>query len=408
MTDLRVPGAVQGWTDPRFDGVRDAFAANFDEGLEVGAAFSAYHEGRKVVDLWGGVADQDTGRPWEEDTLVLVFSSTKGATALCAHLLAERGSLDVDAPVARYWPEFAAAGKENVTVSDLLTHQAGLAWIDGTMSLEDACRWDPVVAALAAEAPHWEPRTAHGYHATTFGWLVGEVVRRIDGRSLGRFFRDEVAAPLGIDFFIGLPESEEDRVAPLVTFDLSGVTAPGEDGKPLEGFAAIAALLGPDVLITKALMAPGGAFNAPDAWNRREVRAAEIPAANGITDARSLARMYAGIIGEVDGVGVLGADQLGRAIVQQTSGPDIVLLGMDMQFGLGFMVQSSLNPVGAAYGATHGFGHFGAGGSAGWADPDAGLGFGYVMNRMDVGLAGDVRSTRLINATYEAAGRIGA
>ena len=200
----------------------EVFVANFDEGREVGAAFAAYHRGRKVVDLWGGVADPATGRPWSEDTIVLVFSSTKGATALCANLLAERGQLDVDAPVADYWPEFAQAGKGQIPVRYLLSHEAGLAWIDGDMSLEEALSWDPVVAALARQKPHWEPGTQHGYHATTYGWLVGEVIRRVCGRSVGTFFREEVAGPLGLDFWIGLPESEEPRVAPLIAFELPG------------------------------------------------------------------------------------------------------------------------------------------------------------------------------------------
>ena len=194
---------IHGWTADGFEGVRDAFAGNFDNGSEVGAAFSAYHRGQKVVDLWGGVADQSTGRAWEEDSVVLVFSTTKGATAVCAHRLAQEGRLDVEAPVATYWPAFAAAGKQDMPVSYLLSHQAGLAWIDGTMTLDEALAWDPVVERLAAETPKWEPGTAHGYHATTYGWLVGEVVRQIDGRSLGTYFHDEVAGPLGLDFWIG-------------------------------------------------------------------------------------------------------------------------------------------------------------------------------------------------------------
>ena len=206
---------IEGWTADGFEGVRDAFAANFTDQAEVGAAFAAYHHGHKVVDLWGGVADPATERPWEEDSVALVFSTTKGATATCAHLLAQSGRLDVEAPVADYWPEFAAAGKESMPVAYLMSHQAGLAWTDAPMTLEQALAWDPVIEALAAEAPKWEPGTAHGYHATTYGWLVGEVVHRIDGRSLGTFFHDEVATPLGLDFWIGLPEEIEPRVAPL-------------------------------------------------------------------------------------------------------------------------------------------------------------------------------------------------
>ncbi|MGZ4706060.1 MAG: serine hydrolase domain-containing protein [Acidimicrobiales bacterium] len=377
---------IQGYTARGFEGVRDAFAANFDNGSEVGAAFSAYHRGQKVVDLWGGVADQATGAAWQEDTMILVFSTTKGATALCANRLAERGELDVEAPVATYWPEFAAAGKEDMPVSYVLSHQAGLAWIDGTMTLEEALSWDPVVERLAAEAPKWEPGTATGYHAVTYGWLVGEVVKRISGKSLGTFFHDEVAGPLGADWYVGLPEELDHRVAPLIVIE-----APTDEAVK----AMMDQFTGPDTKLGKALSAPGGAFSDIGVFNSRAVRAAEIPAANGVADARSIARVYASMVGEVDGVRTLSADQVKQATTQRSSGPNIVLLDMDVQFGLGFMVPSTLivNPAGS-------FGHYGAGGSVGWADPDAELGFGYVMNRMDIGLAGDLRSASLINATY--------
>jgi CubicO group peptidase (beta-lactamase class C family) len=374
-----------------FEAVRDAFADNLESGRDVGAAFAAYHRGRKVVDLWGGVADPQTGRPWEQDSIILVFSTTKGATALCANVLAERGELDMNAPVARYWPEFAQGGKAEIPVKFLLSHQAGLAWIDGEMSLEEALSWEPVVSALARQTPHWEPGAQHGYHATTYGWLVGEVIRRITGTSVGTFFRAEIAEPLDLDFWIGLPEAQEHRVVPLIPFELPA----GSDLKQ-----AMEAFLGPDSGIGKALTAPGGALDE-QVWNLRAVRAAEVPAANGVTDARSLARMYASMIGETDGVRILGRDQLKRATTQLTRGPNAVLFDLDIQFGLGYMVPSSL----IVMGGPRSFGHFGAGGSVGWADPDADLAVGYVMNRMDIGLAGDVRSTNLFTAAHEAATR---
>jgi CubicO group peptidase (beta-lactamase class C family) len=386
---------IHGHTAPGFEAVRDAFAANFDTGGEVGAAFAAYHGGQRVVDLWGGVADPGTGRAWAEDSIILVFSTTKGATALCANLLAERGELDIDAPVARYWPEFGQAGKEDLPVRYLLSHEAGLAWVDGDMTLEEALSWDPVVAALAKQTPHWEPGMQHGYHATTYGWLVGEVIRRVSGRSVGTFFREEVAQPLGLDFWIGLPESLEPRVVPVIGFEL-----PDDRGLT----EMLDAFMGPGSSLGKALVAPGGALAEQTVWNSREMRAAEVPAANGITDARSLARMYAAMVSEVDGIRILSADQLDRAVTRQTSGPNTVLLDLDVQFGLGFMVRSDL----VAIGGPRSFGHFGAGGSVGWGDPDSELGLGYAMNRMDIGLAGDVRSFRLIGAVYEAAGRVGA
>ncbi len=384
---------IHGTTERGFEAVRDAFETNFAKGLEIGASFSAYRRGEKVVDLWAGTADVATGRPWDEDALALVFSTTKGATAMCANKLAQEGALDVDAPVARYWPEFAAGGKADIPVSYLLSHQAGLAWVDGEMSLQQALSWDPVVDALAQQVPHYEPGSQHGYHATTYGWLVGEVVRRVAGRSVGTYFHDEIATPLGLDFWIGLPESEEPRVAPLV----GGLADPLITEDP-EVAALVNQFMGPDTTLGKALFAPGGALSGPDVWNSRALHAAEIPAANGIGDARSIARMYSACIGSVDGVRILTEEQLRRATTQLTTGPNRVLLDMDIQFGLGFMLRSSLIELGGP----RSFGHFGAGGSVGWADPDAELAFGYVMNRMDMGLAGDARSYELVNACYHA------
>ncbi len=390
---------INGWVADGFEGVRDAFVRNFENGSEVGAAFSAYHRGIKVVDLWGGVADEATGRPWQEDTIILVFSTTKGATAICANKLAQEGRLDVNAPVAEYWPEFAKNGKDDIPVSYLLSHQAGLAWVDGEMTAEEALSWEPVIEALENQKPGWEPGTQHGYHATTYGWLVGEVIRRVTGKSVGTYFREEIADPLGLDFWIGLPESEEPRVATLISMIPESVgtdsSAAGESDPIKE---LMAAFLGPDTPLGKALYAPGNALTDQAIWNSRAMRAAEVPAANGVSDARSIARMYAACIGDVDGVRILTPEQVKAATTQLTEGPNTVLLGMDIQFGLGFMLRSSLITLGGE----SSFGHFGAGGSVGWADPDAELAFGYVMNRMDIGLAGDLRSFNLINACYDA------
>jgi CubicO group peptidase (beta-lactamase class C family) len=391
--------APQGWTAPGFDGVREAFERNFAEGSEVGASFAAYHRGRKVVDLWGGVADQEAGTPWEEDTLMLVFSTTKGITAVCANRLAQDGRLDVDAPVVTYWPEFGKNGKEDIPVSYLLSHQAGLAWIDGDMTAEEALSWEPVIEALENQHPSWHPGSQHGYHATTYGWLVGEVIRRVTGTSVGGYLAEEVAGPLDLDMWIGLPESEEHRVGRLISMippsiSIDMLANPGND--PISQM--IASFLGPETDLGRALFAPGGAFLDQDVWNSRAVRAAEVPAANGVTDARSLARLYGACVSEVDGIRILGPEQVERATTKLTEGPNTVLLGMDIQFGLGFMLHTSLMPIGGP----RSFGHFGAGGSAGWADPEAELAFGYVMNRMDLGLAGDQRSSRLIHACYDA------
>jgi CubicO group peptidase (beta-lactamase class C family) len=372
--------------------VRDAFDNNFAKDLEVGASFSAYHRGVKVADVWGGIADPNTGRLWNEDTIEVVFSTTKGVTAICAHKLAQEGKLDFDAPVAKYWPEFAQAGKDEMPVSYLMSHRAGLAWVDGKMTPEEVYAWEPVVAALETQVPSWEPGTQHGYHAVTYGYLVGEVIRRITGMSIGTYFRREIADPLGLDFWIGLPASEEPRVAHLV----GGIT-PDTEALDEESRKLMEAFLGPDTPAGKALSAPGGALTG-GVFNTPEFHAAEIPAAGGIGDARSLARLYAACIGTVDGIRVLTPEQVKIATVRQTEGPNKVLMDLDLQFSLGFISPSTL----VTLGGPNSFGHFGAGGSVGWADPDAELGFGYVMNKMAMGLAGDTRCYDLVAACYDA------
>jgi CubicO group peptidase (beta-lactamase class C family) len=390
---------IDGSVEPGFENVREAFEKNFANGSEVGAAFSAYHRGRKVVDLWGGIADPDTGAPWEQDTVILVFSTTKGVTAVCANHLAQEGLLDVEAPVVEYWPEFGKNAKEDIPVKYLLSHQAGLAWVDGELTAEEALSWEPVIEALENQHPNWEPGAQHGYHVTTYGWLVGELIRRVTGKTTGTYFREIAGDPLGLDFWIGLPEEHEDRVAKLISMlppsvSLETLRNPGDD--PVAQM--INSFLGPETMLGKALFAPGFALSDQEIWNSRAMRATEIPSANGVGDARSIARLYAACIGEVDGIRLLSDEQVKRATTQLTIGNNTVLLNMDIQFGLGFMLPSSL----INFGGPGGFGHFGLGGSVGWADPDAELGFGYVMNRMDLGLTGDLRSFNLISACYDA------
>ncbi len=383
---------VEGYVEPGFEGVRDAFATNFEQHGEVGAAFALHVGGRKVVDLWGGIADVKTGKPYGEDALQLVFSTTKGATAMCANLLIERGELDVDAPVAKYWPEFAQNGKESIPVRMLLNHEAGLYTVDTPPAYADTLRWDPIVDALAAQKPLWEPGTQHGYHALTYGWLVGEVVRRVSGKSIGTFFHDEFAAPLGLDFWIGLPKEQHDRVAPLVAMDVPDDPA---------ARAMAEQFTGPDTVMGKALSA-SGALTSPDgdnSFNRPDMWSAEIPAANGITNARSLSRLYASLVGNgVDGKRMLSSKTIENATKVQDEFNDAVLMGMPTRFGLGFMLSSDFAP----FGGPKSFGHPGAGGSVGFADPDADLGFGYVMNKMQQNLAGDPRTLTLIKASYDA------
>lgn len=391
MTDAN-GAAIDGRVEPGYEAVRDAFVANFTERGDLGAAFCLYKDGVPVVDLWGGTANERTGLAYAEDTLQLVFSTTKGATAACANLLIERGLLDTSAPVTEYWPEFGAEGKGTMPVEWLLTHQSGLPAIDAALTLDEVLAWEPIVSALAAQKPFWEPGTAHGYHALTYGWLVGEVVRRITGKSLGTFFAEEVAAPLGLEFWIGLPESEEGRVAPLtMSLDHLADMNPGELDRMATNF-------GPDGLGTRALFLGGTFGNFTEGggpFNSRELHAAEVPAANGITTARSLARFYAGLIGDVDGVRILAPGTVTQMSTPRTSGEDLIL-GAESKFGLGMMCVSPLTPL---FGQGS-FGHYGAGGSVGFAHPESGIAFAYVMNQMRLGLAGDRRTDSLIDAVH--------
>lgn len=385
---------IRGFVAPGFEKLRDEFAQNFVNRGEVGASLCLYVGGEAVVDLTGGVTT--TGSPYDDDTLQLVFSATKGATAVCAHVLAQQGLLDFDRPVVDYWPEFAAAGKGKVPVSWLLCHRSGLIDTSEQLTLDEALNWDRVTQALADSSPLWEPGTQHGYHAVTYGWLVGEVVRRVSGQSIGEFFNANVAAPLGLDFWIGLPPEQNHRVSQLIPFELpEGLlpTVSGESSGTSSGFVSMLdALLGPGNLAGRALAAPGGAFGNQDSWNDPKVWSAMVPAANGITNARSLARMYAACIGEVDGVRLLDGATLRNAIEPRTEGPDSVLM-FPIPFALGFMCNSDFSPF-TGDGA---FGHYGAGGAVGFADPDRGLAFGYAMNQMQLGLAGDPRTNALID-----------
>lgn len=370
-----------------FGAVADAFRANFEQSgsNEVGAACSLYVDGVEVANLWAGLADSAAETPWTDRTLALVFSTTKGATAICVGMLAEAGKLRYDEPVATYWPEFAAAGKESITVGQLMSHQAGLIYADPPLSLDEVLAVDPVNEVLAAQAPLWEPGTAHGYHALTYGWLAGEIVRRVDGRRIGQFFADEVAGPLGLDFWIGLPESEEERVARLCG-------APRPEGEELELMMKIA---GPGTNGGKALTMSGALAIAGNdmPFNTRAVHASEMPAANGITDARSVARMYAATIGEVDGVRLVNDSTVDTMRAEQVHGDDLSLV-LPTRFGYGFMLNATYLPLLS----DESFGHYGAGGSLGFADTGARLGFGYVMNQMGGGIAGDPRAVNLIDA----------
>jgi CubicO group peptidase (beta-lactamase class C family) len=373
-----------------FEPVREAFAANFAQHGDIGAAVCVYQYGRPVVDLWGGIADPETSRSWTRDTLQLVYSATKGATATAAHMLAERGALDLDAPVAKYWPEFAANGKADIPVRWLLSHQAGLITLDQPVPLDEALAWHPMAAALAAQRPLWTPGTAHGYHGRTWGWLVGEVIRRVSGQTPGRFFAEEIAAPLGLDFFIGLPAEQRDRVSHMTyqrpAVDLTTVPA---EAVPEELREQVAAWRDPQSFSNRAYAVTDPAeidFDSP------EVQAAELPASNGIGTAHGLARLYAALIGDVDGVRLLTQETLASATKEQASGKDQVML-IPSRFSSGYMLPTETNPMIGP----NSFGHTGRGGSLGFADPEQGIAFGYAMNNIIGGLD-DLRATSLVDA----------
>ena len=370
MIETRVYGAVE----PGFEGVRDAFGANFERHGDVGAACCVYAEGRKVVDLWGGA--------YAPETLQMVMSSTKGVVAVAAHVLAQEGRLDFDAPVTAYWPEFGAEGKSEIPVRWLFSHRAGLPAIDRRLSIEDVYAWTPVVEALAAQKPLWEPNSGHGYHVGTYGWLAGEVIRRVTGVSVGAFVADRIARPLGLDLWIGLPAAEESRVKPMIA------SPPPAPGTPVDIFTA--RMLDPTTLLYRAFVNPP--LPAP-AFNERAFHAAEIPAANGITNARSLARMYAACIGEVDGVRLLRPDTLAAATREQSAGEDLVL-GYETRYATGFQLSFPFRPM-AGEGS---FGHYGMGGSVGFAHPGHGVAFAYVMSQMLPSGGVDPRTKNLVDA----------
>ncbi|MGX1671001.1 serine hydrolase domain-containing protein [Streptomyces sp. NPDC055400] len=387
---LHAPG-IQGHCDARFDAVRAAFEENFDERGELGAAVTVLVDGAPVVDLWGGWADAARTRAWERDTVVNVWSTTKGPTALCAHILIDRGLLDPDAPVATYWPEFAAAGKGGVLVRHLLSHRAGLAGLREPHSLEQLFDWELTTSRLAAQEPWWEPGTVSGYHALTYGFLVGEVVRRVSGLLPGAFLEREVTGPLGIDFTIGLPDKEAGRAAEMVH---PRAQADSEQ-------AAIFAQLAPAALAALTNPIAGASEANTAAW-----RAAEIPAANGHGTARAVAALYAIVAGKGRSGDhqILSPEAAERIREGQGSCRDLVLgagFTHETELGLGLWLSG---PNGSYGPNPRAVGHDGFGGSFGSADPESGVAMGYVMNRMGPHIADDPRKMALISAVYDALG----
>lgn len=387
------PPQVCGSCDARFAGLKGAFADNFATRGELGAALAVVIDGRVVADLWAGWADQAQTRPWQADTLVNVFSVGKAMVAVCALRLVERGELELDAPVARCWPEFAAAGKGQITLRALLSHRAGLPAIGRPLPSGAMYDWDLMTAALAAQEPWWEPGTAHGYHVTTFGFLVGELVRRLSGESIGAFLRRELAGPLGADVQVGIGGRDQARTA---EFLFTEETVAGPDGG--QSTPGSGAGCEPPRMVSRAYGNPPGAtgigtVNTP-AW-----RAAQMPSSNAHATARGIARVYGALAcdGAVDSVRVLQRETIEEATVEASAGVDLVL-GRPSRFGLGFQLTQPERPLGPNAGS---FGHFGVGGSLGFADPDARLAFGYTMNRGGPRWRSP-RNRALIDALYEA------
>lgn len=376
---------LDGTVDSRFGAVRDAFAANFAHHDEFGGAVCVAVDGETVVDLWGGYADTDRTRPWGPDTLVNIFSIGKGLSAVLVARLVGEGRLDVDAPVAAYWPEFGAGGKEDVTIGQLLSHQAGLPAVRRRLPPNAMLDHDLMAAALAEQEPWWPPGTAHGYHTNTFGFLVGELVRRVAGVSLGTLLRDVVAGPLDADLHIGLPAPEDRRVAEFVGFD---TPPPAPDP---------AGLTEAELMEYHAYFNPAG-LSGVGILNTRAWRAAEIPSTNGHGTARGVARVHGALAagGTLDGVRLVDGDALAAAAEERVSGDDVIL-HRPSRFGLGFQLTQPERPLGPNPGA---FGHFGAGGSLGFADPEAGVAFGYVMNQMGPRWQ-NAKNRALVDAVYE-------
>ncbi|HEY6599936.1 MAG TPA: serine hydrolase domain-containing protein [Pseudomonadales bacterium] len=392
-------GRVLGHCETEFTNVVDTFVENFAARGEVGAALCINIAGDTVVDVWGGrVAQDDAAAPWTDDTISLVYSCTKAATALCAHMLIDRGHIDLHAPVSTYWPEFAANGKESATVAMLLNHSVGVPALREPVKEGGFYDWDYMAARVAAEKPFWEPGTRNGYHMATFGWTVGELVRRVSGRSLGTFFREEVAEPLELDFWIGLPDVHIPRVAPMIPW----VPERGGARPPFTR----ALLTDPKSIPSLAFLNRGNhKADSPLAY------ASEFGAGGGIANARALAGMYTPLAngGEHAGVRLVSADHIVRMREISTATQLDATLLMPTRFSLGFMrsMDNRHRPTGDMESGLLGaaaFGHAGAGGSIGFADPSEALAFGYSMNKMGAGILLNPRGQLLVDATYRALG----
>ncbi|WP_330231489.1 beta-lactamase family protein [Nocardia sp. NBC_00508] len=386
--------AVHGHCDPAFARVRDEFERNFAERGELGASVCVFLDGEPVVDLWGGVADPETGREWQDDTVHLIMSCSKGLTALCGHLLIDRGQLDVDLPVAHYWPEFARNGKGDIPVRQVFTHQSGVAHVDGRVPRGGFTDWELMISLIEETTPLWEPGTRVGYHGMTFGWLIGELVRRITDRSIGRFFRDEIGEPLGVDCWIGLPAEHESRVAPSIPGGGATVDLPPR---------ILAALSNPESPMVKAISNMG---SWPSEWDTRAAHAAEIPAGGAISNARGLAGVYAPLAlgGRINGVRVISEAAIPRMRYPQAWTDVDAVSCLRTCYTLGF-AKSWPNGVGnSVIIGEDAFGTPGLGGQIGFADPSCRLSFAYTVNRHSAGTGLGSSGQALVDAVYRTVG----
>lgn len=384
------PVDVNGTVAEGFEPVRDAFARNFAALGDRGAAVTVYRDGHKVVDLWGGSRDVDGTEPWQHGTAQIVRSATKGVAAAVILLLAQRGLLDLDAPVAAHWPAYKARGKEHTRVRHLLAHRAGVPALDRPLTPAEAADPDIAAAAVAAQTPAWQPGTDHGYHAQTYSWLTGELVRRVTGRTIGAWIAEEIARPLDLDLWVGLPPEQAGRVGRVAQ-----VEAPPAPGglRTRPKRAVVEAYADPDSLTRRAFAA---ITPMPDE-NDPAYRAAVLPASNGIATADGLARFYAALTGEVDGVRLFSPETTAKARVEHSAGPDRVLV-VNTRFGLGYMLHGPASPL-LSPGS---FGHPGRGGALGFADPESGIAFGYVTNGFRTSVTADARAQALVRAVRAA------
>ena len=371
---------IQGECDPQFSKVKETFEKLYREDREIGSCFAVYKDGNPLVDLWGGFQDKDKTKPWQKDNLVTVYSTTKGVAAFCIALAMEKGLLKYEEKVSTYWPEFASNGKEDITIGMLMSHQAGICSPE-TRNVDDYYNQNLMAEKLAGMTPIWEPGTASGYHSMTFGWLTSELILRVTGKSLGTFFREEVGDQHEIDFFIGLPESEDHRVAELIPFDI--VRNENSEQQKVE--------------LTDAQKSQRNSAGTLDIQNTKEWRQAEIPSANGQGNAGGLAKLYSLIVPEDNNLKLLKDDTVNQMTTMQIEGRDLVL-AVQVRWGVGFI----LNKHKIIYGPIEGaFGHSGYGGSCAFGDPENKIGVSYVMNRMLDNFNADGRSIELINATYD-------